>query len=88
MKRKPLQIDRDKLHAAVRKLRNESVFYMLDEAIELLPAARLEKLARKYFDPNQLRPATEPGTRPKLLVDVKRFEKASLAGEYLRVSHG
>ena len=30
-------IDRDKLRAAVRKLGNEYVFYMLDEAIDLLP---------------------------------------------------
>ena len=55
MKRKPLQIDRDKLYAAVRKLGNEYVFYMLDDAIELLPPAKLEKLARKYFDAKQLR---------------------------------
>ncbi|HEV2210564.1 MAG TPA: hypothetical protein VG167_17455 [Verrucomicrobiae bacterium] len=82
MKRKPLQIDRDKLYAAVRKLGNEYVFYMLDDAIELLPPAKLEKLARKYFDANQLRPDVEPAMGPRLLIRVKRFERASLAGEY------
>jgi hypothetical protein len=37
MARKPILIDRGKLHAEVRKLGKEYVFYMLDDAIELLP---------------------------------------------------
>jgi len=45
MKRKPIQIDRDKLHTAVRKLGNEYVFYMLDDALELLPPAELHNIA-------------------------------------------
>jgi hypothetical protein len=81
MARKPIQIDRDKLRAAVRKLGNECVFYMLDDAIELLPPAKLHKIAKKYLDLNRLRPDV-PATKPSLLSDVKRFEKASLAGEY------
>ncbi len=82
MARKPIQIDRDKLRAAVRKLSNEYVFYMLDDAIELLPPAKLHKIAKKYLDLKRLQPDAEPATRPSLLTDVKRFEKASLAGEY------
>ncbi len=39
MGRKLIQIDRDKLRGAVRKLGNEYVYYMLDDAIELLPPA-------------------------------------------------
>ena len=35
------QIDRDKLRDAVRKLGDEYVFYMLDDAIELLPEGKL-----------------------------------------------
>src|SRR6266849_3981244 len=76
------EIDRDKLRAAVRKLGNEYVFYMLDDAIELLPPAKLHKIAKKYLDLKRLRPDAEKATRPSLLTDVKRFEKASLAGEY------
>jgi hypothetical protein len=79
---KPIQIDRDKLRAEVRKLGNEYVFYMLDDAIELLPPAKLHKIAKKYFDLKRLRPDSEKATRPSLLKDVKRFEKASLSGEY------
>jgi len=37
MARKPILIDRGKLRAEVRKLGREYVFYMLDDAIELLP---------------------------------------------------
>jgi len=36
--RQPTAIDRDKARAAVRKLGHEYVFYMLDDAIELLSA--------------------------------------------------
>ena len=45
---KPIQIDRDKLRAEVRKLGNEYVFFMLDDAIELLPPAKLHKIAKKF----------------------------------------
>jgi hypothetical protein len=82
MQRNPIPIDREKLRAAVRKLGNEYVFYMLDDAIELLPPAKLYKIAKKYLDLERLRPDAERPARPSLLTDVKRFEKASLAGEY------
>src|SRR5437773_3224481 len=82
MAHKPIQIDRDKLRAEVRKLGNEYVFSMVDDAIELLPPAKLRKVAKKYFDLKRLRPDAEQATRPSLLTDVKRFEKASLAREY------
>jgi len=82
MARKPIQIGRDKLRAEVRRLGDEYVFFMLDDAIELLPRAKLHKLAKKYLDLKRLRPDAEPATSPSLLTDVKRFEKASLAGEY------
>lgn len=82
MQPKHIQIDRDKLRAAVRKLGNEYVFYMLDDAIELLPPAKLYTIAKKYLDLNRLRPDAEQTTRLGLLADVKRFEKKSLAGEY------
>jgi hypothetical protein len=37
-------IDRDKLRAAVRKLSNEYILYMLDDAIDVLPPAKLQKI--------------------------------------------
>jgi hypothetical protein len=36
-------IDRDKLRAAIRQLDDEYVFYMLDDAIDLLQPAKLAK---------------------------------------------
>jgi hypothetical protein len=74
------QIDRDKLRAAIRKLGNEYVFYMLDEAIDLLPQTKLLKLISRYVDPSTLRP--DDKAKGNLLSDAKAFEKASLAGEY------
>ena len=82
MARKPIQIDRDKLRAAVRKLGNEHVFYMLEDAIELLPPAKLYKIAKKYRNRRRLLPDAEPAAALSLLAEVKRFEKASLAAEY------
>ncbi len=79
---KPIQMDRDKLRAQIRRLGNEYVFYMLDDAIELLPPTKILKLAKKYLDLERLRPDSGPATRPSLLMDVERFEKASLAGDY------
>ncbi len=77
-----LDIDRNKLRAALRKLGDEYVFYMLDGAIDLLPPAKLKRIVGKYLDLKQLR--AEGGMPPKdnLLDDVKAFERASLAGKY------
>jgi len=80
MARKSTQIDRDKVRAAIRRFPNESLFYMLDDAIELLPPAKLHKVVSKYLAVEQLRPDSK--TKLALLASVKRFEKASLAGEY------
>ncbi|MCX6904414.1 MAG: hypothetical protein NTW03_13225, partial [Verrucomicrobia bacterium] len=67
MARKPIQIDRDKLRAEVRKLGNEQVFSMLADAIELLPLAKLHKIAKKHLDLERLRPEAEKATNRSLL---------------------
>jgi hypothetical protein len=82
MSRQPAVIDRDKLRAAVRKLGHEDVFYMLDDAIDLLPQAKLHQIARKYLDVRRLRPDSEVKAKVSLLAAVKAFDKASRAGEY------
>jgi len=82
MARESNEIDRDKLRAEVRRLGNEYVLYMLDDALELLPPAKLNKIAKKYIDLQRLRPDAEKVTKASLLTDVQLFEKASLAGEY------
>lgn len=74
------QIDRDKVHVAIRRMGHESVLSLLDEAIDMLSEAELVRLVKGYLDPAKLR----PGRKGKggLLAEVKAFEKASLAGEY------
>jgi len=73
-------IDINKLHGAIRKMSNDQVFYMLEEAIELLPQVKLTKLVKEFLDLEQLRPDTK--AKGSLLKDVKVFEQASLKGEY------
>ncbi len=74
------QIDRDKLRAAVRRMRSEYVFYMLDDAINLLPESKLRKLIAHYLNPVELRP--DGAEKENLFADVEMFQKASLTGKY------
>jgi hypothetical protein len=82
MARQPIEIDRDKVRAAIRKLGNEYIFCMLDDAIDLLSASKLHKVVKKYLDVKQVGAGSEKATKSDLLADVKAFEKNSLAGEY------
>ena len=74
------EIDRDKLRVAIRKMEDESVRSLLDEAIDLLPQSKLAKLIEHYVDPKELRPDSK--RKGALLDDVKTFQKASLRGDY------
>jgi hypothetical protein len=53
---------------------------MLDDAIELLPPAKLAKLVRPYLDVKQLRP--DAPDKKSLLTEVGAFDRASRAGTY------
>jgi hypothetical protein len=75
-------IDREKLRAAIRKLGDEYVRYMLDDAIDLLPPSKLCKIAGQYLDLKRLRPDAPTAAKATLIEEVGRFAKASLAGEY------
>lgn len=79
----PPEIDRGKLRDALRTIGDECVFYMLDEAIDLLPPDKLAQLVGQYIQLERLRPS--PGarvTKRSLLEDVRAFEAASRAGKY------
>ncbi len=82
MPRPSTAIDRDKLRAALRALGHEYIFYMLDDAIDLLPPAKLYKLATKYINPERLLPDNDNQSETSLIEAVKAFDKASRAGEY------
>jgi hypothetical protein len=74
------QIDRDKLRAAIRRMGSENVFYMLDDAVTLLPQAKLRKLIKDYLNPAEL--CSDGTVKGNLLADVKTFQAASLSGSY------
>jgi len=73
-------VDRDKFRAALRTLRPEDLFHMLDEAIELLPQDELLGLAKPYLNVSTLMEDGNP--KEDLFMEVKAFEKRSLGGEY------
>jgi len=82
MARKSNEIDTDKLRAKIRRLEPEYILRMLDDAIDVLPPAKLRRIAGRYLDLKQLRPDAEHPMTADLLTDVKRFERASRAGKY------
>jgi len=69
-------IDRDRLRPAIRRMRSEYIFYMLDDTIALLPEAKL----RNYLNPGELYP--DGAEKINLLAEVKAFQQASLSGMY------
>ncbi len=74
-----MKIDRDKLRSAVCRLDDDRIRSMLDEAIILLPLAKLVKVAERYVDLANLQKTKTAGG---LLSEVKAFAKASRAGDY------
>jgi hypothetical protein len=73
-------IDRAKLRSALQRLGDEYVFYMLHDALELLPEAELARLVGRYMKTDQLRPAGE--MTESLLVEVGAFDRESRARRY------
>jgi hypothetical protein len=73
-------IDLAKVHAALQGLSDRQVRHMLEEAIDMLPPAKLIQLVKSSLNPAKLRPDRK--TKGRLLAAVKAFEKASRADEY------
>jgi hypothetical protein len=79
-------LDREKLRTAIRKMGDDYIFYMLDDAITLLPEAKLRNLVEYYLDATAF---CADGTRKRnLLADARSFQKASLSGSYYNGSAG
>jgi hypothetical protein len=57
-----IALDRDRVGRRSGRSRQSYVRYMLDEAIELLPLAKLYALAQEYLDLKRLRPDTKNAT--------------------------
>jgi hypothetical protein len=73
MAREPIEIYRDKLRAVVRNIRNGYIFYMLDDAIDLLPPVKLQKIAKKCLDLKRLRPDAESAPKASLPPDAREL---------------
>ena len=72
-------IDRDKLRQAMRKMDDDMIYFLLDDAIDLLTDSKLAKLVGNYIDLENLGP---DGDERSPLDDVKAFHKVSLEGGY------
>lgn len=76
-------IDGDKLRFAIRRVRSEYVFYMLDDAITLLPQTKLCKVIARYLNPvsfirtvpERKRPVTPTNKRPFCLPSTLSFNE-------------
>ena len=69
-------VDREKLRAALRELRRDDLLAVLDRALDLVPAARLTKIAKGYIPAEHLRREAD------LVADVKAFCDASYRGDH------
>jgi hypothetical protein len=73
-------IDRATIRAALRRLSNEDVYYILADVLEMLPLAKAEKLIKGYIDLSQFQPERQ---KPANLFDeINEFRQASLRGNY------
>ena len=79
-------IDRDKLRAAIRKLGDEYVFYLLDDAIDLLPQSKLVKLVGQYLDMAKLSSAPMVRPRPPCLRRSRRSKERVSRASTMRAS--
>ena len=75
-----MTIDRAKLRVAIRKLGDEYVYFMLDEALEMLPDAKLAKLVGQYLDVKRLQ--GDENNKRDLFEQLAEFERANLAREF------
>lgn len=79
-------LDREKVRAAIRRMGGEYIFYMLDDAITLLPEAKLRELIENYLDATEL---CSYGTQKQnMLADAKAFQEASQSGSYYNGAAG
>lgn len=74
------RIDVEKLRVALRRMDRDRLLKIADRAIEIVPASKLRLLVGDLVD---LEPVADSGRSPaSLLVEVRKFEAASLRREY------
>lgn len=84
MKLNNQMIDREELRKSIQKLDDDEVFFMLMDAIPLLPESKLRKLAGQYINLTTVFRTVEAPREENLLRKVSAFKKKSLAGKYYK----
>ena len=74
------KLDLQRIRRAIRGSGNETIFFLLDDAISLLPPAKLRQLLAQYMKPEQF--VSDVAVKRDLLAEVQAFQKACLAREY------
>ena len=74
------KLDLQRIRRAIRGSGNETIFFLLDDAISLLPPAKLRQLLAQFMKPEQF--VSDVAVKRDLLAEVQAFQKACLAGEY------
>lgn len=76
-------MDRAKLRASLRQLSHQQLYAMLDEAVGLLPKAKLELLVRRYVPVEHVqKEAKASKSKLTLLAEVSEFVERSRRGDY------
>jgi hypothetical protein len=76
-------IDRDKLRAKLRRLGDEYVFYMRDDALDVLSDAQLAEFVGQYIKLEEITPDDGSGAGKRSLRDVvAAFDAACRRGDY------
>jgi hypothetical protein len=74
------RIDPEKVRAAIRRMRKDQVFCLLDRAVDLLSQQGLLALVEGYVNPRDLRPESEAAQ--DMLAAIRKFEETSLHRGY------
>ena len=74
-------IDRATIRVALRQLRNEDIYNILGEALEMLPWVKAQNLIKGYIDLSQFR--RNISKTNNLLEEIKEFQHAQPARRLL-----
>lgn len=74
------EFDLQQIRRAIRGSGSETIFFLLDDALSLLPPAKLRKVLAQYLKPHQF--ISEGAVKRDLHAEVQAFQRACLAGEY------
>ena len=75
-------VDLSKLRALLRSQHDEQIFYMFDDALELLTPEQVMLIVRRYISAKLLQQIIGPPDTRSLLEQVRAFDASARAGAY------